>query len=321
MRPPSSFPPLLLASTTALCLLVLAGCGGGGGPDSNASASVLVVPNPGQPSSGPGSAQVLTIGSGTLAPGGFDAAVFDPLASLSATTISFRLVSAGGSVHGSPRGSLGAEPDEPYGVSSVASFHLSHMELTQAQWTALATRAGLSGPDQLTPWLAAAPTTAVGSTASSANRAAFALSYDLVTAALAGFNAANGPSQPTLRLPTATEWEHACRAGSTGPYPWGASEAPTTVASFALVRETRTGLGVDNVAGIGGSMRQANAFGFYDMTGNVWEWVASGVGPDATLRGGSWSDNLLSARCANRQSMDRGIPYGAAGVRLVLVLP
>ena len=68
-------------------------------------------------------------------------------------------------------------------------------------------------------------------------------------------------------------------------------------------------------------IRQANAFGFYDMTGNVWEWVASGVSADATMRGGSWSDNLLSARCANRQTMDRGIPYATAGLRLVLVMP
>ena len=302
-------------------LIALAGCGGGGVNDSSPAATVLVVPNPGQPSSGPGSIQVLTISSGLLAVGGFNAASYNVLAGLSPSAISFRLVKAGGSLQGSPRGSLGAEPDEPLRVASIGDVYLSSCELTQAQWTAFATRAGLSGADKLTPWLTAAPTTAVGSTASSANRAAFALSYDLVVSAIAGFNAANGGGQPTVRLPTANEWEHACRAGSTGAYPWGDSEAPATVISYALVRESRPGIGVDTVAGIGGRSRQANAFGFYDMAGNVWEWVDSGVGPDATLRGGSWCDNLLSARCANRQSMDRNIPYATAGVRLVLVMP
>lgn len=302
-----------------LALLLLAGCGGGGLGDSP-QATVLVSPSPGQPSSGPGSAQVLTISSGTLVPGGFDAASYDPLAALSASTISFRLVTAGSSVQGSPLGSLGGSSNEPNQVVNVASFQLSTLELTQAQWTALATRAGLSGAD-LTPWTSAVPTSAVGSTATVANRAAFALSYDLVTAAIAGFNAASGAGQPTLRLPTASEWEHACRGGSSGAYPWGGSEIPATVGNYALVRETRTGLGADTVAGIGGTARQANAFGFYDMAGNVWEWVASGVSADATMRGGSWSDNLLSARCANRQTMDRGIPYATSGVRLVLVMP
>jgi len=300
-------------------LLALAGCGGGGAGSN--TAAVVVVPNPGQPSSGPASVQVLTISSATLASGGYDAASFDPLASLSATTINFRLVTAGDSLQGTPRGALGATRDASSHVVSVGSFNLASCELTQAQWTALATRAGLSGPDQLAPWLASAPAGAVGSAASVANHAASALSYDLVTAALAGFNALSVPGQPTLRLPTAAEWEHASRAGSISAYSWGADETAAAVTRYALVRETRRSLGVDDVAGSGGTQRQANAFGFYDMAGNVWEWIDSGVAADAILRGGSWSDNLLSARCANQQTMDRSIPYATAGVRLVLVLP
>lgn len=303
--------PFLLSQLAGLTLLLLlSSCGS----SAKGWSSNPTVPNPGQPSAGPGSVQVLTIADATLAPGGFDAATHDAVASLSAATIDFRLVTAGDSLQGSATGG-------PSQVVSVAAFYLSTFELTQGQWTALATQAGLSDADEVTPWLAAAPASAVGSVASADDRAAFALSYDLITTVLTAYNALNGPGAPSLRLATATEWEHAARAGAVGAYSWGDSESLSTVANYALVRESRAGLGVDTVAGVGGTLRLPNAFGFYDMAGNVWEWVDSPVEVDASLRGGSWVDNLHSARCSNRQTMDRGIPYAGAGVRLVLVMP
>ena len=104
------------------------------------------------------------------------------------------------------------------------------------------------------------------------------------------------------RLPTEAEWEYAARAGTTGAR-YGALDA---VAWHAGNSGRRT-------HPVGG--KQANAWGFHDMLGNVWEWTAtwyraahSGgtdpVGPSSgsfrVLRGGSWDGDASFARAAGR---------------------
>jgi uncharacterized protein (TIGR02996 family) len=141
----------------------------------------------------------------------------------------------------------------------------------------------------------------------------------------------------TYRLPTEAEWEHACRAGSTtafwcgaglsshqanfdGNHPYGGAEQGPYPARTSPV----------------GSY-PANAFGLYDMHGNVWEWCqdwyeefhypessrADPSGPQSSdrrvLRGGSWFNNAGSCRSAYRY---RDVPSGRSshvGFRVVLV--
>ncbi|WP_425246509.1 formylglycine-generating enzyme family protein [Streptomyces sp. NEAU-NA10] len=101
------------------------------------------------------------------------------------------------------------------------------------------------------------------------------------------------PSAGGYRLPTEAEWEHACRAGTTGPR-YGALDA------IAWYR----GNSDERIHEVGG--RQPNAWGLHDMLGNVWEWCWDLYDPEVygtyrVLRGGGWFDDHWSCRASVRR--------------------
>jgi formylglycine-generating enzyme required for sulfatase activity len=117
-----------------------------------------------------------------------------------------------------------------------------------------------------------------------------------------------------VRLPTEAEWEYACRAGTTTPWSSGAT-LTTDVANFKAAN-------LEHTSPVGS--HKANAWGLYDMHGNVWEWCEDTLQPDYTgapadgspwidaqnkynrvRRGGSWSDPAGNCRSAVR--------FGSAG--------
>lgn len=113
----------------------------------------------------------------------------------------------------------------------------------------------------------------------------------------------NAKSGKQYRLPTEAEWEYACRAG--GKQEYCGSDNPDSVAWYGNKKAGKTPHPVAN--------KEPNAWGLYDMSGNVWEWVDdcyqkrySGAHSDAkascerVLRGGSWSNDADTPRSANR---------------------
>lgn len=95
------------------------------------------------------------------------------------------------------------------------------------------------------------------------------------------------------RLPTEAEWEHAARAGTTGPR-YGPLE------EIAWYRENSQ----ERIHDVGG--KRPNSWGLYDLLGNVWEWCwdvydAEVYGTYRVLRGGGWFDERWSCRVAVRR--------------------
>jgi len=89
-----------------------------------------------------------------------------------------------------------------------------------------------------------------------------------------------------FRLPEEAEWETACRAGATGKYcklADGTEITEETLGEVAWFDENSD----DTTHPVG--RKQPNAFGLYDMHGNVCEWTATAVGGNRVLRGGSWN--------------------------------
>lgn len=132
-------------------------------------------------------------------------------------------------------------------------------------------------------------------------------------------------SQVEVVLPTEAQWEYACRAGTQTPYYSGATEADLA----------RAGWYSENSGGqahpIG--QKEPNAWGLYDMHGNVWEYCQDFIDDYATMsdvdpigrvtdnygamRGGGWMHGPSYCRASTRLISDD--MFGGAGFRIALV--
>ena len=130
------------------------------------------------------------------------------------------------------------------------------------------------------------------------------------------------PSGWKFAMPTEAQWEYACRAGETGPYSGG------TIGQVAWY----DGNSADNTHAVG--TKKPNAWGLYDMHGNVWEWCADwygdklsgGANPSGpssgvyrVYRGGSWLNFAASCRAAYRNGSPPANRTYSLGFRPALV--
>ena len=265
----------------ALLLAILAGCIGGAQPSGALASDAELASS---------TWVALDLANGVVTP--VDGTV-DP----SATTwrgqrVLFRQIAAGEAAIGRAVADIAAEADEhPQRRQAVDRVWIATHELSQRQWLALAgTR----------PWLSVLPVIDpfpwIGD-----DLPAFGLSPNLAEAALA---------RPLtdgwlLDLPEADEWERACLAGSTGKFVWG--DSLDGAGAWAVCAS-------DRPQTVGG--RQGNAWGLYDMHGNVWELVRDGLAWQ--VRGGAWDQAVVTARASNRLAVDGDTVGWNVGLRPVL---
>ena len=149
-----------------------------------------------------------------------------------------------------------------------------------------------------------------------------------------------------LRLPSEAEWEYACRGGKTGNYCYGDDESDLHRYGNYCDRSNTNGFGWQDMKHDDGHDKTApvksylpNAFGLYDMHGNLWEWVQDvyhsnyeGAPTDGSAwedkgsgfrvrRGGGWGYVAWSCRSAVRLRLVPGGRGCHLGFRPALSLP
>ena len=226
----------------------------------------------------------------------------------------FRLVPPGTYLMGSLEDEQGRWAGEAQHVVSLSQpFYMGQFEVTQAQWDAVMQEAG------------AAP----GGNPSHFRGAEHPVEevtwYDCqrFTVALCE---KEGLVAGTYRLPTEREWEYACRAGTIVAYCFG--DDPARLGAYADYAD-------NNYQGTNAvGRRLPNAYGLYDMHGNVWEWCLDrfvaykGRKPEEdvsevdwrVIRGGNWHDVAKNCRSANRCRLPPASHGNLLGFRLLRVL-
>jgi formylglycine-generating enzyme required for sulfatase activity len=127
------------------------------------------------------------------------------------------------------------------------------------------------------------------------------------------------------RLPTEAEWEFVCRAGTDSAFCFGESVAQSGDAGWFSENSNGTTHPVRS--------KEANPWGVYDTSGNVWEWCEdcfgnypggpvtdprSPLSVQRVLRGGSWKDPAAHCRSAWRCNLWPDSPFSNCGFRVVL---
>ena len=224
------------------------------------------------------------------------------------------LIPAGSFMMGSPDTEKDRDDGEhQHKVTISKAFYMQTTEVTQGQWKAV------MGTE---PWKGK------GSVKEGPNYAAAYVSWD---DAVAYCKKLSEKESKTYRLPTEAEWEYACRAGTQTEWSFGDDEGD--LGDYAWYKENAFSAGERYAHQV--ELKKPNAFGLYDMHGNVFEWChdifhldyykqspeqdprGPTRGSVRVIRGGSWISGTSLTRSAYRAWLVTGSSYYSTGFRLV----
>ena len=220
---------------------------------------------------------------------------------------------------GSPDDEQDRDDDESpqHKVTFAKGFWMGKYPITQAQWQAVMEKnpayfKGLNKPVESVSWNDIRMTRYFGL------RPGF---LGKLNATCTGYN---------FRLPSEAEWEYAYRAGTTTRFYWGDDPEYTEIDDYAWYEDNSD----EKTHDVG--LKQPNAWGLYDMAGNVDEWCEDdwhddyhGAPSDGSawlrslrlgsrmIRGGSWYYYPEECRAAFRYSVYPGTRYDDTGFRVV----
>jgi sulfatase modifying factor 1 len=232
-------------------------------------------------------------------------------------TIGMKLIKipAGTFLMGSPEGEEGRRDNETqHPVTISKAFYMQTTEVTQGQWKEVVGTEVLwkgrslvkEGPN-------------------------YPAAYVTWNDAVAYCKKLSEKEGKTYRLPTEAEWEYACRAGTETAWSFGDDEK--NLGGYAWYRENALNAGEEYAHQV--QSKKPNAFGLYDMHGNVNEWchdyyeadyykqspAKDPTGPTSgsfrVLRGGAWSNGTHGLRSARRGLVVAGRYYFYDGFRVV----
>ncbi|MDR0561856.1 MAG: formylglycine-generating enzyme family protein [Spirochaetaceae bacterium] len=219
----------------------------------------------------------------------------------------FVRIEAGTFMMGSPASEVSRDRDEVPHQAVVGAFYMGKYEITQAEYETImgVNPSYFKGPNlpvEQVSWF-----DAVVYCNRRSQQEGLTPVYTIQEEEIIWNHNANG-----YRLPTEAEWEYACRAGTTTAYNLGDNITSIQVNYDGNYPYNRASKGIyrEKTAEVG--TFSPNAWGLYDMHGNVYEWCWDQYKPysesglngsmlaDAVLRGGSWFSEARFLRSANR---------------------
>ncbi|HAZ47599.1 MAG TPA: Sulphatase-modifying factor protein [Cyanobacteria bacterium UBA11369] len=234
-------------------------------------------------------------------------------------------IPGGNFMMGSPPTETGRDNSEvPQHSVTVPPFFMGKYPVTQAQWNAVAALPQINLPLHPNP-----------SYTKGKNQPVEQVSWHEAEEFCARISQKTGK---IYRLPSESEWEYAARGGTTTPFYFGATITGELANFDGHSAYGFAPKGVDRQETTPVDSFPPNAFGLYDMHGNVWEWCADvwhdnyyGAPTDGSawdkngnnryrlVRGGSWYDTPKSCRSANRCASESISKVNNCGFRLVAV--